>query len=272
MDYTRHAIELDKRSDAEIAASFNTEISRAVRYEANRSEAARKIVAMHKRHGKAVTSVLEIKIAENAPGLVDGTLDDSCLVALLLGRKYVNQGALTTRAGAAPFGASDSIATAPALDSPSTTLSRVEQMLETFLAKFDGRASKPRSRKKRRLGKRDTVIFAAIVMGLTGMKYSTFLDKHGLRTKWADSGPGSYSASYRLGEPWRKRVQEKTRARGRMRECSEPEIADAINCYLPQEFDGIVDLLHSQDSRRASKTPKRLSIDKHSQFADSHSS
>ena len=99
------------------------------------------------------------------------------------------------------------------------------------------------------------------------MKYSTFLDKHGIRTKWADSGPGSYCASYR-GQPWRKRVQdEKTRARGRMSSCPQPEIAEAINCYLPEEFDGIMGLLHSQDSRRASKTPKRQSSDKHSEFA-----
>ena len=151
----------------EIGAIFSTEISRAVLHEENRSEVARKIVAMHKLHGKAVTSVLETKIAENAPGLVDGTLDKTCLVALLVGRKYADQGAPTTRASASSLGADDSSATAPALDSQSATVSRVEQMLQTFLAKFDGQASKPRRRKKRKLGRRDTVIFAAIGMGLT---------------------------------------------------------------------------------------------------------
>ena len=273
VDYTRHAIELDKQSEAEIAAKYNTEISRVVRYEANRSEAAHKLVAMHKRHGKAVTSVLVAKVAESAPKLVKETLDDSCLLRLLLGGKYLSQDGLTVGEGSSP-GTGHAVVTSPASDSHSAALSRVEQRVQKILMKFDGLASKQgRKGKKQKLFKRDTVIFAAIGMGLTSMKYCYFLNKHGVRTKWSEAGPGTYPASYQLGDPWRKKVQdEKTRARESMAKYAESEIAEAINSYLPEEFDGIIGLPHSQDPRRASKTPKRQSSDKHSQFPDSHSS
>jgi hypothetical protein len=50
-DYTRHGIELAHRSESELAMLFNAELSRAVRYEPKRSEAAGNIISMHKRHG-----------------------------------------------------------------------------------------------------------------------------------------------------------------------------------------------------------------------------
>ena len=66
VDYTRHGIELWQRSETELAAYFNAELSRAVRYEPKRSEAAERIISMHKRHGQVVTRVLKEKVAENA--------------------------------------------------------------------------------------------------------------------------------------------------------------------------------------------------------------
>ena len=44
VDYTRHGIELWRRSESELAARFNAELSRAVRYEPKRSEAAERII------------------------------------------------------------------------------------------------------------------------------------------------------------------------------------------------------------------------------------
>jgi hypothetical protein len=89
VDYVRHATELDGRSDTELAAVFNTELSRAVRHEPRRSEAANQIVAMHKRHGAVVTRVLREQIVRQATAIVDGTLDDSALLALVIGRKHL---------------------------------------------------------------------------------------------------------------------------------------------------------------------------------------
>src|SRR5487761_710182 len=67
---------------------FNAELSRAVRYEPKRNEAAQKIISMHKRHGEVVTRVLEEKVIEQAAKLVEGTLDTSSLLSLVLGKKH----------------------------------------------------------------------------------------------------------------------------------------------------------------------------------------
>jgi hypothetical protein len=82
-------IELDLRSETELATSFSAELSRGVRYEANRSEVVRKIISMHKRHGEVVTRVLQHKIRESAARLVDGTLDKTSLLALAIGQQYL---------------------------------------------------------------------------------------------------------------------------------------------------------------------------------------
>ena len=49
IDYVRHGLELAQKSENEIAAAFNTELSRAVRHVEARSQAAREIISMHKR-------------------------------------------------------------------------------------------------------------------------------------------------------------------------------------------------------------------------------
>lgn len=89
VDYTRHGIELSQRSESELAALFNAELSRAVRYEPKRSEAAEKIISMHKRHGEIVSRVLQEKIVEQKAKLVEGTIDDSSLLALVIGKKHL---------------------------------------------------------------------------------------------------------------------------------------------------------------------------------------
>ena len=89
VDYARHGIELYRLSESELASVFNAEISRAVRYEPRRSEAAEKIIAMHKRHGEVVTRVLQGKISEQAAKVVAGTIDASSLLALVIGGKHL---------------------------------------------------------------------------------------------------------------------------------------------------------------------------------------
>ncbi len=91
VDYARHGIELDRWSESELAARFNAELSRAVRYEPKRSETAQEIISMHKRHGEVVTRVLQRKVIENAAKLVDGTLDSTSLLALAIGQERLPQ-------------------------------------------------------------------------------------------------------------------------------------------------------------------------------------
>jgi len=119
-------------------------------------------------------------------------------------------------------------------------------------------------KKKGNPGKRDTVIFAAILKGLRGRSYSSFLQNHGIKPKWSDSGPATYQNSYVAGDPWRKKVQdEKTRAKQRMSGCADSELADAFNFYLPQEFDDLSPLLRSPNSHHASKNLPAADPHKH---------
>ena len=258
VDYTRHGMELYRRSESELAAIFNAELSRAVRYESKRGEAAQRIISMHKRHGEVVTRVLEQKVAENAPNLVAGNLDGTSLLALAIGQEHLRQH-YQVSTEAREHGSAES---GSAAESPSSAqlqgaaLERVEETLRTILAKLGGSVPEGiKAKKKRTLGKRDIVIFAAILLKLKGMKYCSFLQDHGIKPKWAESGPPSYPRGYQAGDPWRKKVQdEKTRAKARMDRFANSELADAFNAYLPESFDLLAPMLHSRDSQGASKT------------------
>jgi len=240
MDYTRHGIELCRRSESELAAIFNAELSRAVRYDAKRSETAQKIISMHKRHGEVVSRVLEQKVRENAATLIRRSLDDTSLLALAIGQGHLGQ--------QSPRPAEASIGGPVRPTSPvelGATLASIDQTLKTFLAKFGGLSTPPSKEKKKRMpAKRDTVIFAAILLELKGMRYCSFLQEHGIKPKPSDTGHTTYPLSYQAGDPWRKRVQdEKTRAKMRMQGYARSELATAFNTYLPKEFDRISPLL-----------------------------
>lgn len=247
VDYARHGIELDRLSEMELAARFNAELSRAVRYEAKRSEVAEKILAMHKRHGEVVVRVLKAKIAEHSEDLIKGTLADSSLLALVVGKRHLEpQGAVASakqeeRPGAArrPEG----------ITTDSETL---REIVSSAFAKFV--PAKRRAPKKRKLTKRDAVIFAAILLGLEGTKYCSFLQERGIRPKWFDSGssPESYAKSYIAGDPWRKKVQdEKTRAKLRMDRYSEAELTSAFSAYLPDRLNELRERLSVRPTRAA---------------------
>ena len=64
IDYVRHGLELARRAENELAGTFNTELSRAVRHVEGRSQTARAIISMHKRHGEVVGRVLEEQLRE----------------------------------------------------------------------------------------------------------------------------------------------------------------------------------------------------------------
>jgi hypothetical protein len=137
-------------------------------------------------------------------------------------------------------------------------LAKLEELLQSLLARVGSVPAQElvkKRRTRRKLGKRDTVLFAAILREFKGVGYCSFLDKHRIRPKWSDSGPATYTKSYQIGHPWRKKVQdEKARAKLRMNGYASSELANAINTYLPDEFDEISPSLHSRNSPDASKT------------------
>jgi hypothetical protein len=262
VDYARHGIELWRRSESELAMLFNTELTRAVRYESRRSQAAERLISMHKRHGEVVVRVLEQKVAENAAKLVGGNLEDTSMLALVIGKKYAED---TSQMLAEPeehgtAKGQGAMKSAPSVQPQNAALAKMEELLQSLLARVGSfPAPEPiqtKRRTRRKLGKRDTVLFAAILRGFKGIGYCSFLEKHGIRPKWSESGPATYTKSYQIGDPWRKKVQdEKTRAKLRMSSYVPSELATAFNTYLPKEFDEISPLLHSRNSHHASKTP-----------------
>jgi hypothetical protein len=243
VDYVRHGIELSKLSEAEMAACFNAELSRAVRYKPRRSEAAEKLIAMHKRHGESVVEVLKEKIKEQAENLAKGTLDNSSLLMLVLNPRHRGLQNHTDATKAEElFGA--------AKGQDGITAEILEKTLFAVLTKFDAKKRR-RPPKKRRLLKREAVIFAAILRGLEGFEYCSFLEERGIRPKWSDSdfGHESYTKSYRAGNPWRKRVQdEKSRSKTRMDRYTDAELANSFSSHLYDLIDELRRLLSTREA------------------------
>ena len=254
VDYTRHGIELQNRSESELAILFNAELGRAVRYERRRSESAERIIAMHKRHGKAVTDVLTKKIAERSGDLARGTLEPTSLLALILGK---NLGPSPLAIGTA-VQAITGRATGQTDEMPTSADSSIaaagDKIVEYVMSKFSARMP-ARPTKLRKLLKRDTVIFAAIKIGHKGPRYCSFLHEHGIKPQWPEGAPTSYPRAYKIGPPWPKKIQdEKTRAGARMKRYSDSVFAEALILHLQAEFDEITRLINSRNSQLASKT------------------
>jgi hypothetical protein len=250
IDYTRHGIELEHWSDVAIAGIFNAEISRAVRHECKGRESAEKLIAMHKRHGTIVRQVLEEQLRFNAPKLIDHTLAETSLLALAIGQNYLPGGELPAAAIANK-------------GSPEKSDSSAENIILKKLDEIDKRLGTPvssqaQTRKAKAKpsfpAKRDTILFAAIVRDLVGLRYCIFLDQHRVRPKWSDDGPKSYRESYLAGGSYPKKVQdEKSRAKQRMREHSVSVLLDAFVTYVGNQFDELSSILNSRNSPDASK-------------------
>jgi hypothetical protein len=251
IDYTRHGIELYRRSEVEIAGIFNPEISRAVRYERKGRESAEALIEMYRRHGTIVRQVLEEQVRLNALRLIDRTLEETSLLALAVGQNYLS----TSESLAGTLSDHDNIEKSDSSSAESLILTRLDGILKAFEA---GGGIQPQGRKARAKPgfpiKRDTILFAAIASNLTGPKYCDFLDKHKVKPKWSDDGPKSYRESYMGGGSYQKKVQdEKTRAKQRMIKHSDSVLMEAFVTYLGSEFDRLNSLFNSHDSRSASK-------------------
>jgi len=88
VDYVRHALELNRMNPEELAARFNRDLTRAVRFSAKRSEAAKQLIELHKRHGQNVGTVVVQQLQQKAADLVAGKLAPSSLLALVAGQLH----------------------------------------------------------------------------------------------------------------------------------------------------------------------------------------
>jgi 7-cyano-7-deazaguanine synthase in queuosine biosynthesis len=87
--YARHAFELARMSEGEIAAEFNLEFGRAVRSLDKQRDAAQRLVETHQRHAACVTKILCEQLSEHMPRLLAGSLPESCMLNLIAGRKHL---------------------------------------------------------------------------------------------------------------------------------------------------------------------------------------
>lgn len=88
VDYVRHALELDRLSDEQIASIFNLELSRATRPFPDRRQSAVEFIRMHKRHANTVASVLQEQVKLQAQAIVSGNLDNKSLLGLVVGNAH----------------------------------------------------------------------------------------------------------------------------------------------------------------------------------------
>jgi hypothetical protein len=257
LDYVRHGLELARKSETELAASFSAELSRAVRHLEGRSETARAIISMHKRHGEVASRVLEQQLRANAAEFVDGTLDTTSLLAMVATRKHLttDDQALVT---AMEKGSAGGRAAASDLDKSSVAaiLNIIAASVQNLHSRIDEVSiRKAKKKTSARVSKRDAIIFAAILRDLRSIPYCSFLRDHGIKPRWSEPCPSSYYEGYQKGDPWRKKVQdEKCRAKRRMQDFTAAALADAFNFYLPDQFTHLSSLLNSRNSRRASET------------------
>jgi 7-cyano-7-deazaguanine synthase in queuosine biosynthesis len=83
VNYARHAMELSRMAEEQIAARFNPQLTRAVRHMPKQAEAACGLVALHRRHGETVMEVLRQQVENHAQQLVEATLDETSLLSLV---------------------------------------------------------------------------------------------------------------------------------------------------------------------------------------------
>jgi 7-cyano-7-deazaguanine synthase in queuosine biosynthesis len=88
VNYVRHAFELSRMSEEDIAIRFNRELTRAVRHFPKRREIAQRLIEMHKRHGDSVKAVVEQKLHENIAQLIEGNLEQSSMLSMVFGQQH----------------------------------------------------------------------------------------------------------------------------------------------------------------------------------------
>lgn len=264
IDYVRHGLALARKSESELAASFSIELSRAVRHVEGRSETARAMISMHRRHGEVVSGVLEQQLRNTAAEFVDGTLDPTSLLAMVAKQQHLPAGHQAVAERTADGSSEGKNASASDQGSVGAIL-RIEALLQNLTEKIQSKPALRATRKRNvKPSRRESIVFAAILLGLRGMKYCSFLRDHGVKPKWSEPCPSTYCAGYLADSPWRKKIQdEKSRARARMVTFTDPTLADVFNFYMPDQFTELSDLLNSRNSHPASKSSASPKPHKH---------
>jgi len=158
VDYVRHGIELANRTEPELTTRFSTELSRAVRAEASRSDAANKFISMHKRHGETVARVLKQKVVERAADIASRALVPSSLLALAIGVDALGEEPKVK-------------STSELGQSRERDVAKILEVLDRLVDRIGRPEAKRRNKPLGKLNRRETVLFAAIAMGLRGAKY-----------------------------------------------------------------------------------------------------
>jgi REase_DpnII-MboI len=87
--YARHATELHKMSDEAISSRFNADFARPTYGQPKASAAAQQLVALHRRHADSVVRVLQAQIQAHTKELLEASLPETSLLALVAGRKHI---------------------------------------------------------------------------------------------------------------------------------------------------------------------------------------
>lgn len=87
--YARHARLLSRMSADDVAEKFNMHLSRAARAFSNVAGSAQRLADMHVRHGREAVGAIEKWISANARRIVDGEVERTSLVGMVLGREHL---------------------------------------------------------------------------------------------------------------------------------------------------------------------------------------
>ena len=88
VDYARYTNEIFLMSENDFVAKYSLELVRAGKIFPNRSKAVRAFAEMQMRHAKIAWGVIEKKVQNFIPQIINGEIEKSSMVALIIGRKH----------------------------------------------------------------------------------------------------------------------------------------------------------------------------------------
>lgn len=88
INYVRHASAMKEMSDEQLATQFNMELVRATRFVPRKSQEARQLIDMHKRHANSVCETLAGQIGKEAERYINGSLGSASLLKLVAGGEH----------------------------------------------------------------------------------------------------------------------------------------------------------------------------------------
>ncbi len=88
VNFARHINELTQMSEEDIAEKFNLELTRAVRFEPNRKEAAQKLIRLHKRYAETSSRVIQQQLEKHSEALLHGNLPKTSMLGMIAGQQH----------------------------------------------------------------------------------------------------------------------------------------------------------------------------------------